>query len=79
MVDINMISEGKKFPTLTTVQDLFNITDSKQISINIILVVKCPYCSQLVYQLLSSKMIIGNQAEMEQYDYINTVNQGSGE
>jgi len=24
-------------------------------------------------------MIIGNQAEMEQYDYINTVNQGSGE
>jgi len=29
MVDINMISEGKKFPTLTTVQDLFNITDSK--------------------------------------------------
>jgi hypothetical protein len=36
--------------------------------------VKCPYCSQLVYQLLSSKMIIGNQAEMEQYDYINNSN-----
>jgi hypothetical protein len=29
MVDINLVSEGKKFPTLTSLQDLFNITDSK--------------------------------------------------
>ena len=29
MVDINLILEGKKFPTLTSVQELFNITDSK--------------------------------------------------
>ena len=28
MVDINMITEGKKFNNLTSVQDLFNITDS---------------------------------------------------
>ncbi len=73
LVDINLQQESKKISTLTSVQELFNITDSnlKNIVYNSSLVVKCPFCSQLVTQLLSSKMIVGGAEEMEQFDFVN--------
>ena len=66
-MDINLQQESKKISTLTSVQELFNITDSNLTNIfdNSTLVVKCPFCSQLVTQLLSSKMIVGGAEEME--------------
>ncbi len=33
LIDINMVTEGKKFSTISTVQDLFNITDSNTYNI----------------------------------------------
>jgi hypothetical protein len=55
----NLQTEYKKVSTLNALHDAFNTSD----------VVKCPFCCEIVSQLLNMDFILGNQEELEAFDY----------
>ena len=54
-----MEAEFKKVPTVNALHEVFNTSEA----------VKCPLCSEIVNQLLDMEFILGNQQEMEAFDY----------